>query len=183
MKRNDWLKASAAAVCLAAVSCLAAESAKEKRFADDVRIAAEIFKSADWSIKKLFETAAGYALFPNVGKGGLVFGGAHGQGLVYEKGNSIGSASLTQVTFGAQIGGQEFSEVIFFETPEALGRFKDSKLEMSAQLCAVAAAEGAAKNAKYVNGVLIVTKVKSGLMAEASVGGQKFKFKPAPKAK
>ncbi len=182
MKRKNWFGTAAAVLCLAALNCLAAETAKEKRFNDDVRIAIELLKSAESDIKKLFETAAGYAIFPNVGKGGLVFGGAHGRGLVYEKGKLIGSASLSQFTFGAQIGGQEFVEAIFFENPEALARFKESKLEMSAQLSAVAAAEGAAKNARYVNGVLVFTRVKTGLMAEASVGGQKFKFKPAASA-
>ena len=149
---------------------------EQKQMAADVKQAIEAFQSADSGMKKLFESAQGYVVFPNVGKGGLVFGGAHGNGLVFEKGKLIGKASLTAVTVGAQIGGQAFSEVIFFENTNALAQFKESKLEMSAQLSAVAAAEGASQNAKYVSGVMIFTKVKSGLMAEASVGGQKFKF-------
>ena len=52
---------------------------------------------------------------------------------------------------------------------------------MSAQVGAVAAAEGASKNAKYIEGVMVFTKAKQGLMAEASVGGQKFKFEPVEK--
>jgi lipid-binding SYLF domain-containing protein len=85
------------------------------------------------------------------------------------------------VTVGAQIGGQAFSEVIFFETKEALEKFKKSEFAMSAQVSAVAAQDGASKNAKYVEGVMVFTKAKQGLMAEASVGGQKFKFEPAGK--
>ena len=85
------------------------------------------------------------------------------------------------MTVGAQIGGQEFSEVIFFETKEALAKFKESGYALSAQLSAVAAAEGASKDAKYVDGVLVFTQAKKGLMVEASVGGQKFKFEPVGK--
>jgi lipid-binding SYLF domain-containing protein len=149
-----------------------------KKLADEVQTAIESFEKADSGLKKLFATAEGYVVFPSVGKGGLVIGAAHGTGLVYEKGKLAGRAALTAVTVGAQIGGQAFSEVIFFETTNALAQFKESKLEMSAQLSAVVAAEGASQNAKYQDGVMVFTKVKSGLMAEASVGGQKFKFEP-----
>jgi lipid-binding SYLF domain-containing protein len=149
----------------------------------DVQDAMTRFKKADSSIAKRFETSAGYVVFPNVGKGGFIVGGAHGNGQAYEKGKLIGTSSLTQVTVGAQVGGQEFSEIIFFEDQPALNRFKESKLEMSAQVGAVAAAEGVAGNAKYTDGVLVMTLPKSGLMAEASVGGQKLKFKPLPAAK
>jgi lipid-binding SYLF domain-containing protein len=149
-----------------------------KKLAADVQTAMENFQNADSGMKKLFSGSPGYVVFPNVGKGGFVIGGAHGSGLVYEKGKLVGRASLTAVTVGAQIGGQAFSEVIFFETADALAKFKESKLEMSAQVSAVAAAEGASKNAKYVDGVMVFTRAKSGLMAEASIGGQKFKFEP-----
>ncbi len=93
----------------------------------------------------------------------------------------IGSARLSQFTIGAQVGGQVFSQLILFETPAALDRIKESRFEMSAQVGAVAAAEGVAKNAKCVDGVLVITHAGTGLMAEASVGGQKFKFKPVAK--
>jgi lipid-binding SYLF domain-containing protein len=163
------------------VTCLPAgadQAAEEKKLKADSQAAIEQFKRVDSSLRKRFDSAAGYAVFPNVGKGGFILGGAHGNGLVYEKGKLVGRASLTQVTVGAQVGGQEFSEIIFFETKEALAQFKESKLEMSAQVGAVAAAEGVSENAKYVDGVMVFTKAKTGLMAEASVGGQKFSFQP-----
>jgi len=151
---------------------------KEQKLAGDVRTAVERFKKTDSTIAKHFETAAGYAVYPNVGRGGLVLGAAHGNGQAFEKGVLIGNTSLTQFTVGLQVGGQEFSEIIFFENQAALNRFKKSKVEMSAQIGAVAAAEGVAANAKYVDGVLVITLPKSGLMAEVSVGGQKLKFRP-----
>jgi lipid-binding SYLF domain-containing protein len=154
------------------------QTSKYKKLQGDVDAAITAFKKADPGLEETFKKAAGYVVFPNVGKGGLVFGGAHGLGYVYEGDKLTGYASMTQVTFGAQIGGQEFSQIIFFETQEALAKFKESKYTMNAQVSAVAAAEGASKNAKYVDGVMVFTRAKQGLMAEASVGGQKFKFEP-----
>lgn len=139
------------------------------------------FERTDPGMKKLFNRAAGYAVFPRIAKGGFIVGGGQGSGLVFEKGKVVGNTTVTQVTVGAQIGGQVFSEVIFFETPETLKRFKESRFEMNAQISAVAAAEGKSQNARYVDGVLVFTKAQTGLMAEATVGGQKFTFQPAGK--
>jgi len=105
-------------------------------------------------------------------------GGAGGKGVVYQKGNPVGRATMTQASIGAQAGGQTFSQVIFFETPAALSDFKSGKFEMSADISAVAAAEGASKSANYKKGVAVFTLSKRGLMVQASVGGQKFKFEP-----
>lgn len=96
--------------------------------------------------------------------------------MLYENGKATGHASLTQVSVGAQIGGQEFSEVIFFEDKTAVQNFKDKEWAMAAGVSAVAAASGTSARAKYVQGVLGFTMAKGGLMAEASVGGQKFKY-------
>jgi len=131
---------------------------------------------ADKEMKGLFEKSYGYVIFPNVGKGAVVVGGAAGTGAVYEHGKQIGIAKLTQVSVGFQFGGQAYREVIFFENKDAMDRFKDNRIELSAQVSAVAAASGASANAKYVEGVMVFTMQKGGLMYEASVGGQKFKF-------
>jgi len=97
---------------------------------------------------------------------------------VYEKGVLAGMAKLTQVTVGAQLGGQSYAEVIFFENQKALDDFKDGKTAISAGVSAVAAAEGASAEAKYQYGVLVYTMARSGLMFEASIGGQHFQFTP-----
>jgi lipid-binding SYLF domain-containing protein len=83
---------------------------------------------------------------------------------------------MTQASVGAQVGGQTFAEIIFFESPAAFEDFKASKFEMSAEASAVAAAEGASTAAKYTGGVAVFTLPKKGLMVQASIGGQKFKF-------
>ena len=136
------------------------------------------FKKADPEMSRFFNKAVGYAVFPTVTKGAVGVGGASGSGIVFEKGKAVGKASLTQATIGAQIGGQTYSEVIFFETNSALTDFKKGTLALAAQASAVAASAGASKDAKYQDGVAVFTHEKGGLMAEASVGGQKFSFEP-----
>lgn len=136
------------------------------------------FKNADPEIKSFFDNSAGYAVFPDVGKGGFIVGGARGKGLLYEKGTVTGQATMTQASIGAQAGGQSFAQIIFFETPGAVSDFKSGKFEMGADVSAVAVSQGAAQSAKYKQGVAVFTKPKKGLMVQASVGGQKFKFEP-----
>jgi lipid-binding SYLF domain-containing protein len=142
--------------------------------------AIDAFRRTDPSMAKLFGSAEAYAVFPSVAKGGLGLGGARGHGELFEDGAVTGRATLTQVTVGLQFGGQAYREVIFFENQAALTSFKKGHFALSAQVSAVAAAEGAAATAKYREGVLVFTQAKGGLMYEASVGGQKFSFKPTP---
>jgi lipid-binding SYLF domain-containing protein len=148
-----------------------------KRIINDSRQAKNEFIKADKLMSSLFNNAYAYVIFPNVGKGGLGVGGASGNGAVFQRGKVIGTAKLTQVTIGFQAGGQSYREVIFFESEKDLNRFKENKIELSAQASAVAVTEGAAGNAKYKDGVMIFSQTKGGLMYEASLGGQTFKFR------
>jgi len=156
------------------------EQANSKQDVMNKQVAATIaaFKRKDPSLKLFFNKAHGYAVFPTVGKGGFFIGGAYGDGNVYEQGKLIGTTSLTQVTVGLQVGGQAYSEIIFFKNKKALDDFKFGKLKFGAQVSAVAAAAGAAANADYNKGVAIFTLSKGGLMGEASMGGQSFSFTP-----
>jgi lipid-binding SYLF domain-containing protein len=144
----------------------------------EVSTAIAAFKVQDAGMETFFRTAYGYAVFPTVGKGGLIVGGAHGDGQVFEEGAVVGYTELAQGTIGAQIGGQTFSEVIFFKDRGALERFKGGKLEFSGNASAVAVRAGASTAADYENGVAVFTMAKGGLMLEASIGGQKFKYMP-----
>jgi lipid-binding SYLF domain-containing protein len=133
-------------------------------------------KKADPGIQTFFEDSAGYAVFPSVGKGGIGIGGAYGEGLVIVDDAVVGKTSLTQVTVGLQLGGQVYSEFIFFKDEVALEQFKRGNYELGAQASAVAATAGASADADYDKGVAIFTVTGGGLMYEASVGGQKFKY-------
>jgi len=101
-------------------------SGTDDKLAAEAQKAIKALQSADSALTNLFTDAAGFAVFPSVGKGGLIFGGEHGKGIVYEKGKPIGEATLTEINVGPQVGGQSFYEVIFFETTEALANFKQS---------------------------------------------------------
>lgn len=165
----------ATAAQLLASSPLMAQDAKDQAKCAE---AVTLFQSTDKGLDTYFHDAVGYAIFPSVGKGAFIVGGAAGSGCLYEGGVVVGEAKLKQVTVGLQVGGQAYAEAIFFQNHDAIESFKGSKFEMSAQVSAVAAASGASANAKYELGVLVFTIAKGGLMYEASVGGQKFSYKP-----
>jgi len=136
------------------------------------------FKHHDPGLKAFFESAHGYAVFPTITKGGLFIGGAYGEGEVYEQTALIGKSSLTQVTVGFQVGGQTYSEIIFFKDKNAIVRFTGGNFEFGAQVSAVAVTAGVSKDVDYSNGVAVFTLPKGGLMCEAAIGGQKFSFEP-----
>jgi lipid-binding SYLF domain-containing protein len=149
---------------------------QKERAAVDETIAK--FKEADSSMKVFFDKAYGYVVFPGIGKGGFIIGGGHGTGWVYEQGSHVGRATVTQLTVGAQIGGQSYREVIFFKDKKTLDAFKTGNWELSAQASAIIVKQGASKDASYDHGVAVFTMPKKGAMAEATVGGQKFKYTP-----
>lgn len=148
---------------------------------EDVAATIARFKEGDPGMQGWFRDAWGYAVFPSVGKGGIGIGGARGKGLVYEKGKLIGKVTLTQVTIGLQLGGQAFSEVVFFKDKTALDDFTRGNFELDAGVSAVALTAGASADLGYNKGVAIVTATKGGLMYEASVGGQKFDYEAITK--
>ena len=130
----------------------------------------------DSSLVNIFDTAAGYAVFPSVGKGAVGIGGAYGKGVLYERGNAVGYCALTQGSIGFQLGGQSYTEIICFETQQNVETFKQGNFRFGAQASAVAIKSGAGANAKFTNGVAVFTMDEAGLMYEASVGGQKFSY-------
>jgi len=164
--------------------------------ADEYSDTVNLFKNAGESAA-FYHNAYGYAVFPTIGKGGVGVGGAYGKGRVYEKGKYVGDASMTQVTVGLQLGGQAYSEMIFFEDERAFREFTGGNFEFSADAGAVAitaaanasasttgssaGASGGKKDAttvgKYYKGMATFTIAKGGLMYEASIGGQKFSYK------
>jgi len=154
-----------------------AQNKKDQKIMNDAVKAKQTLLKADSGLERFFNESAGYVIFPNVGKGGFIIGGASGNGVVYENGNAIGMADLKKLNIGLQAGGQAIIEVIFFETDTDLQRFTEGKFEFAAETSAVALKSGIAFNAKYKDGVAVFALPKAGLMADASVGGQKFGYK------
>jgi lipid-binding SYLF domain-containing protein len=143
-----------------------------------------------------FENCYGVAVFPTIAKGGLGVGGSHGAGWVFRQGDYTGMVKMTQVTVGWQAGGQAYSQVIFFENEATYLNFTSGEFEFGAQASAVAITAGASASAStaggatagagssqakldYTGGMAVFTVAKGGLMYEAALGGQKFKFYPA----
>lgn len=164
-----------------------------QKYADAI----QTFKEAGES-GKYFADSYGYAIFPSIGKGGIGIGGAHGGGRVFTQNAYVGDTKMTQVTVGFQLGGQVYSEIIFFQNKESFDKFTSGKFEFGAQAAAVAITAGASAQAGtggtsasasgdenhartaggYQNGMAVFTVAKGGLMYEASIGGQKFSYKP-----
>lgn len=164
-------------------------------WADEYGDSIKTFRNAGES-GAFFENSYGYAVFPSIGKGGIGLGGAYGKGQVHAGGVHVGDASMTQLTIGLQLGGQVYSQIMFFQDQRAFDEFTGGNFEFGAQATAVAITAGASvststtgtsagisggKNdattfGKYQNGIAVFTVAKGGLMYEASIGGQKFKY-------
>jgi len=175
---NRVILASMCAVLIVACTGWQPGSSQADTMTPQVNAAIAKFKATDPSLERFFKDAYGYAVYPSVGKGGFWIGGAYGDGEVYEQDRLIGVTSITLVTIGPQIGGQAYSEIIFFRDKQALDTFTAGNFTFNAQVSAVAATAGAAANADYSSGVAVFTLVQGGLMAEATIGGQKFSFTP-----
>jgi lipid-binding SYLF domain-containing protein len=157
----------------------------------------ELFKNAGESAQ-FFKKSYGYAVFPTVGKGGIGIGGARGEGRVYAGGAYVGDTTMTQLTIGFQLGGQAYSQIIFFEDKRSFEEFTSGNFEFGAQASAVvvtaaagasagttgsqAGASGGKKDAttvgEFYKGMATFIIAKGGLMYEASIGGQKFSYTP-----
>jgi lipid-binding SYLF domain-containing protein len=164
--------------------------------ADEYADAIDVFKKAGESAS-FFNKSYGYAVFPGIGKAGLGIGGAHGDGRVYKGGAYVGDTSMSQLTIGLQAGGQAYRQMIFFENKEAFDKFTNGNFEFGAQATAVAitaaasaststagsgtSASSSSEHAKtksgYQSGMAVFTIAKGGLMYEATLGGQKYKYK------
>jgi lipid-binding SYLF domain-containing protein len=181
-----------AALALLLLTFGAATRADE--YDDTIKVFREAGESAEF-----FKKSYGYAVFPTIGKGGIGIGGAYGKGRVYANGKHVGNTSMTQLTAGFQLGGQAYSQMIFFEDKRAFDEFTSGNFEFGAQATAVAITAGVSAGAtttgasagasggqhdaktagKYYKGMAVFTVAKGGLMYEATVGGQKFKYEPA----
>ena len=186
MKRSVGFFAGAVLLMCAATS-----------WADDYTDTIQLFKEAGAS-QHFFNDSYGYAVFPGIGKGGFIVGGAHGNGRVYRKGVYVGDTSMTQVSVGFQIGGEAYRQIIFFQDERSFNDFTTGSFEFGADATAVAitaaagasagtsgasaGASGGQKDAttagKYYKGMAVFIIVKGGAMAQAAVGGQKFTYKP-----
>jgi len=165
--------------------------------ADEYEDTVKVFKNAGKS-GSFFSNSHGYAVFPTIGKGGVGIGAAHGSGRVYEAGNYVGDTKMNQLSIGLQLGGQAYSQIIFFEDKRSFDEFTSGNFEFGANASAVAITAGASASTstsgstagasggkndattagKYHKGMAVFTVAKGGLMYEAAIAGQKYKYTP-----
>lgn len=187
------MKSPLSMLMLAATLAFTAVTAHADEYVDTINV----FKNAGKS-STFFSKSYGYAVFPTVGKGGLVVGASHGTGRVFRGGTYVGDTSMTALSIGFQAGGQAFSEIIFFENKAAFDKFTAGNFEFEATAQATAITANASASAgstgatagasgtkdsattagQYTNGMAVFTVAKGGLMYEASIAGQKFSYKP-----
>ena len=187
MTRMKWATSAASIVLLLCSAAAAAD-----KYDDTIAV----FRDAGQS-GAMFKNAYGYAVFPTIGKAGIGIGGARGTGRVYVAGKPVGETTMTQLSVGLQLGGQAYSQIIFFQDKRALDEFSGGNFEFGAQATAVAITAGAsagtgttgasagvsggqhdaATAGAYYKGMAVFTVSKGGLMYEASIGGQKFSYK------
>jgi lipid-binding SYLF domain-containing protein len=162
------------------VGCTTAPPSQESRneLIGQANAAMKEMGRVDPGVEPLARKGHGYALFPEVTKGGLGLGGAYGRGVVFEQGQHVGYADLILGSIGLQAGGQRYSELIVFENKAALDRFKQGRLDFAADASAIIARNGTAVNARFVDGVAVIVRPIEGAMAEAAAGGQQFRYVP-----
>lgn len=186
MRRSLTVKRAASAVALVVAGLgfarMGSAVETDADLVTEARQTMALYGQKDPGIEAFFRRSVGHVVFPSVAKGGLGIGGAHGVGILFENGAAVGKVTMNQVSVGAQAGGQEFSQIVFYDVPNALAELKAGRAQFSSQLSAVALKQGAAANARFKNGVAVFTATKGGLMLEASVAGQKFEYRafPAP---
>lgn len=179
MKSVVYVTAAAACgVAVWACSPTPKTPSEQATLTGDSHASLDAFVNADPSLRNTLDQAAGYAIFPDVGKAGFIAGGAYGRGEVYQHGHMVGYSEITQGTVGLQIGAETYDELIVFQTDDALNSLKGGDFSFSGNVSAVAIKPGAAAGTTFQNGVAVFTRTKGGVMAEASVGGQKFSFRP-----
>ncbi len=199
---NQDIKMKNLKIVLFSVMILSVLALSSFAFAGNYSETIAVFKQSG-STKPFFKNSYGYAVFPTVGKGGFVVGGAYGNGQVYKKSKLTGKSKVTgtvelaKISIGLQLGGQAFSEIIFFQDKRAYNDFTSGSFEFDASAVVITAGaqakvgtEGATASASagpatgdyarinYLKGMAVFVHTKGGLMYEATIGGQKFTFSP-----
>ena len=169
-----------AACALGTLSCAKPPTSGPARETPESRADATLrdMRRRDPSLANLLASSAGYVVFPSIGKGSVIVGGAYGQGVLYENDRPTGVVELDQASIGAQLGGQTFSELVILRERFDVERLRRGSFSFGASVSAVALTTGAGATAHFQNGVAVFTVPRGGLMAELSISGQRFEFTP-----
>ena len=181
MKVASFTLVAALGMASGLIGCTTApqtEAARET-LSDRSELSLKAMERTSPEVRRMIAKGYGYAIFPEVGKGGALVGGAFGRGEVFQEGKFVGYAKIQQATVGAQVGGQTYDLLMVFQNAETMMKFKNNEWTASANASAVILKEGAGATTDFKDGVAIYVRPVGGAMAEASIGGQKFTFEPA----
>ena len=178
LKRVGFVVAAATVIWLAGCATTPDTPAERQSLEARANATIQTMTARDPGLQSVLDQAYGYAVFPEIGKGGALVGGAHGIGVVYEQGRPVGYVELNQGSIGAQLGAQTFSELIVFRNQPALQRLKAGNFDLGAGASAVALTAGAAAATRFEGGVAVFVMPQGGLMVDVSVSGQQLNYEP-----
>lgn len=168
-----------ALLALSLLGCVTAPVVYDQERADAAEEALASFRQQE-TLEPFFEQALAYAIFPANWRAGSGFGGAFGNGWLFENGEVTGRALMTEVFVGPNLGIQADRKILFFRSEGALDQFKRGRFEFTGQANASAATVGKAITPGYHPDVAMFVQVRGGLLLEASVGTQRYDFFPLP---
>ncbi|MDB4961995.1 MAG: hypothetical protein JWP01_1994 [Myxococcales bacterium] len=168
------------ALCLAACGGTPKTAGERQSLEQSANATLQAMIQKDPGLRQVIANAAGYVVFPEVGKGGVIVGGAYGVGMLYERGRPVGSVKLQQASIGAQLGGQTFAELLVLHNPMDVAKIKAGDYELGADVSVVALTAGAAAQATASSGVTAFIMPRGGAMVDVSVNGQRLTFEPIP---
>jgi len=183
---HNTLRATITALAIATITLLVGcstappDAGKAAALSAGVEATLASFKAKDPTLPGVLDKSVGWAVFPEVGKGAFLVGGSYGRGEVYEGGERIGFADISEVSGGLTVGGQSFREMIIFLRQEDLDTFKGGNYSLGGNVSAVALSRGGAGTTDPAKGVIAIVEPKGGLMAEMAVSGQRLRFTPLP---
>jgi lipid-binding SYLF domain-containing protein len=172
------LTAAMIAIALAACATAPKSPSGRQELVQSANATVQQMVRKDPSLQDTLNRSAGYAVFPNIGKGGFIAGAAHGKGVLYERGQPVGFVSVTQGSVGAQIGAQTYTELIVFADPARVQQVKGGQFQLGGNASAVVLTAGAAASTGFTDGIAVFVQPKGGAMAELSVSGQQINFTP-----
>lgn len=90
----------------------------------DAEIALQNLFEIDPNTISIYKNAPATLIIPRITKAGVVLGGAYGEGVLRINEAPVDYYSLASASYGFQIGAQQYSNIIFFMTEEALQKFR-----------------------------------------------------------
>lgn len=179
MRNLNLVFVAAAALLITACATTPKTPGERQALVQEANSTLQTMQSQDPGLRSMLEQSAGYVVFPEIGKGGAIVGGAYGRGIAYQNGQPVGFTELNQASLGAQLGGQTFSELIVFEEPQDFEALRDGRLDIGGTAGATVLQTGAAISTQFGDdGIAVFVLPRGGLMVDVSVSGQQINFEP-----